>query len=804
MNNNNLYNNNTFIGTTHQDYFKISSNALSTQINITSNILEQHLNYTSNILDIKASNFTTTTSNLILARYDKLIKEENEDILLPVPTTLKHTYIYNNNNVGEIRFQNKGYIAVPLQYPIGTPNYKAKIDFDGMLKLYWVYDPLISVTFFGGWKEPISLIAGLTADSINQGGLIAGLETQITVNKTYNDRQIEALWATIIATEEGTPVSSVREEILQWGSPGTPATPSTPAIPPSPINNANAALTLQQRAIQWRQRLGNTNISTISRITQEATNYILANPGISFALGTGFTIAGIAYGILQSADSYNYFTGAIENSINSNTYLSSTVRKSLSDYNQSNIAATNLIDMTIGYYNLAKAQGFINTNITTQQYISNLKCDNLYLNNGNVSGINYVNVNNIVADGRIKENNKFLDTTYLTSNHIYNLAYNYTAERQYPSKLYNSISQEDTVSLIDKSVYHQILYLDNQSIAYGSGFYEIYSSSSYDTPTTKNKLFNYDTTETTTSSRWAINQYNSGTGNYQSANYIKNDYYGDWIIIKLPQSIMLTRYRIYQRSDFLTKAPAEWKVYGSNDGITFTEITEASQTTRLSSYTSGFYEKTLATTFTTQYQYIGFVFNKLLSTSGQTDLSFAELQIFGKEIISNSIVSNIYTTSNICKNLIIYDTPEVCKHFAFYILITTPININGNTYYKYDIDLSQYTKKGYIQIGSGSNDPYRIFKIRAFYASSYFGTLIDGLPDVVYADIFMSFKAAGSGLGQAGLNVCSIGNISNPSLTSVPPNNLFFMRNGANSIDYITVVSKSTADVRVIIEDLLG
>ena len=351
----------------------------------------------------------------------------------------------------------------------------------------------------------------------------------------------------------------------------------------------------------------------------------------------------------------------------------------------------------------------------------------------------------------------------------------------------------------------QILFLNTTSIAYASGFYEVFSSSTYDNGiTNKDKLFNHNTSETTTSPRWAISLYNSGTGNYQSTDGIKNDYYGDWVIIKLPQPIMLTRYRIYQRTDFLTKAPAEWKVYGSNDGITFTEITEASQTTRLTSYTSGFYEKTLASTFTTQYQYFSFVFGKLLSTSGQTDLSFAELQLFGKEIISNSIVSNIYTTSNICKNLIIYDTPEVCKHFAFYILINTAIVIGSTTYYKYDIDLSQYTKKGYIQIGSGSNDPYRIFKIRAFYASSYFGTLVGGLPDVIYADIFMSFKAAASALGQAGLNVCSIGNISNPSLTAVPPNNLFFMRNGANSIDHITVVSKSVADCRIIIEDLLG
>ena len=171
--------------------------------------------------------------------------------------------------------------------------------------------------------------------------------------------------------------------------------------------------------------------------------------------------------------------------------------------------------------------------------------------------------------------------------------------------------------------------------------------------------------------------------------------------------------------------------------------------------------------------------------------------------LSNVLVP--YATSNAVKSIVEFDMPVLAKHYAFYILITTPININGTTYYKYDINLSSYTKKGFIQIGGGSNDPYRIFKIRAFYATSYFSTLVNGLADVVFADIFMSFKANSSGgLGSAGLNICSIGNIPNPNLTSIPSNNFFFMRNGADSIDYITVVSKSAADVRVVIEDLLG
>ena len=92
--------------------------------------------------------------------------------------------------------------------------------------------------------------------------------------------------------------------------------------------------------------------------------------------------------------------------------------------------------------------------------------------------------------------------------------------------------------------------------------------STFDTPTTKDKLFNFNTTETTTSARFGINLYNSGTGNYQGDNSIIGSYFGDWVIIKLPQPIMLTRYRIYQRTDFPTKAPSLWKCYGSNDGIT--------------------------------------------------------------------------------------------------------------------------------------------------------------------------------------------------------------------------------------------
>jgi len=273
---------------------------------------------------------------------------------------------------------------------------------------------------------------------------------------------------------------------------------------------------------------------------------------------------------------------------------------------------------------------------------------------------------------------------------------------------------------------------------------------------------------------------------------------------------MLTRYRIYQNTQFPNRSPSEWKVYGSNDGITFTPIAEAHQLTRLlaSDYTFYYYNKALASTFTVQYQYIGFVFGKLVSTSGATTLNFAELQIFGKEIISNTIDSQIYTTSNAVKGIVEFEMPIVCKHKAFYCQTSTIIypNLGNTAYYKYDIDMRNYTQTGYIQIGSQSNDPYRIFRIRAFLGSCYFSSIKNGLPDILHYEIYMSYKAqaASGGQGAAGVNIYSIGYPNNPSLNIIPPNNIFILSNPFNDFNYITLVSTSPADIRVIIEDLIS
>jgi hypothetical protein len=145
--------------------------------------------------------------------------------------------------------------------------------------------------------------------------------------------------------------------------------------------------------------------------------------------------------------------------------------------------------------------------------------------------------------------------------------------------------------------------------------------------------------------------------------------------------------------------------------------------------------------------------------------------------------------------------PVVKKHRKFYCVVSTAININGTTFYKYDVDLRKYISKGFLEY---TNDPYRIFNIQIFYSTSYFSTIVNGLPDVINSIIFMCDRANPSQFGVAGLNICNISNTNNPNLQSIPPNNLFLMRNGANSIDYITIVSRRVADVSVIISDLIS
>ena len=412
--------------------------------------------------------------------------------------------------------------------------------------------------------------------------------------------------------------------------------------------------------------------------------------------------------------------------------------------------------------------------------------------------------------GKIQQFGSSLDDTYLRPEDLYNLTYTYTDERRYPPKAFNISTTEKSVNFLNTLVYNQTLILDNIGITYGDGQYEIYSSSTYDNGiTTKDKLFNFDNIETTNTPRWAINQYNSGTGDYQGNSSIDGVDYGDFIIIKLPLPFLLTRFRIYKNTTFPQKAPSLWKCFGSSDGAEWFELFQAHNFVRLTEadYNYGYYEKTLASGFTTLFNYIGFSFNSLTGTSGATDLNFAELQLFGKEQLSYNIDSYKYTSKDEVKAVVRNEMPDVGKRHNIIVSLlpqnTYYDSITDTTYFKYDLDLRIYCQNSVIE---PTNDLMRIFKIKAWYQPSYFQSYINGNPYVISYEVWMSYKNnAIPGMPQtAGLNIFALGEPANQKLANILPNELMILRNVNGSLNYLTIVSRTPADVSIIIEDMLG
>jgi hypothetical protein len=162
------------------------------------------------------------------------------------------------------------------------------------------------------------------------------------------------------------------------------------------------------------------------------------------------------------------------------------------------------------------------------------------------------------------------------------------------------------------------------------------------TITTKKELFNLITNDS--GCTFKTNQYNISTGNYLTTNRYINNYYGDWIIIKKPYAIYLTKYRIYNRPSFIERAPSLFKIFASTDGSIYDEIINASNNTTAlttSSYSSGYFEK-IVNYFTKPYLYFALVVNKIIGGNVNSHLlNFTEFQIFGKEFIN--ITPNIYS-----------------------------------------------------------------------------------------------------------------------------------------------------------------
>ena len=268
-----------------------------------------------------------------------------------------------------------------------------------------------------------------------------------------------------------------------------------------------------------------------------------------------------------------------------------------------------------------------------------------------------------------------------------------TEERAYPPKLYNSSVNEITTTgelsnILPTTFYKQKITLNTTGISYGSGDYILYSSSSYGDPYgsyQKRDLFNYNIYDV--GGAFILENYSPLNGIYiGSPSYIKSGFEGEWIIVKLPNSIILTKFRFYARNNYKHIAPGIWKCYGSNDGITFTEITQASNDTiRLTetSYPDNIYDQSLPT-FNTPYLYIGFTIQRIVGNA--SFLNFAEIRLYGKEEIKYLTEEREYPPKLYNSSTTETTTTEVLNKSSFtqkLIVNTDGINYGNGVYNLY-------------------------------------------------------------------------------------------------------------------------
>ena len=161
---------------------------------------------------------------------------------------------------------------------------------------------------------------------------------------------------------------------------------------------------------------------------------------------------------------------------------------------------------------------------------------------------------------------------------------------------------------------------------YGNGTYVVSFSSTLGTGLDPWTCFN---TSTISGGHWNSDRYIAGV--FNSTSFIVAGYLGDWLKIQLPVAIKLTRFNLVLRPTLQDRAPKDFKIYGSNDNITWVELVNKINAVYNA---SSIYEQTTPE-ITNTYTYYALVVNKIFSTG--TVLNFDEWYIYGNEALSSSL-----------------------------------------------------------------------------------------------------------------------------------------------------------------------
>jgi hypothetical protein len=190
-----------------------------------------------------------------------------------------------------------------------------------------------------------------------------------------------------------------------------------------------------------------------------------------------------------------------------------------------------------------------------------------------------------------------------------------------------------------------------------------------------------------------------------------------------------------------------------------------------------------------------------INTKQNIILSTTPLSCVGSNItyLNYSNISNLPSTfppdlTNIYTKTQIGTLPLLLKKQGINFRCTTSITINSTNYYKYDINLSNYTSNLYTDPPTNAY-PYRLFSINGFISSGNFDTLYNSYPQVFQYDVYMASLSTG-------INVCALGTPENYNLINNPNTQLFLLR--TSNYNYLSVISPtSNISVNCIIKDNL-
>ena len=161
----------------------------------------------------------------------------------------------------------------------------------------------------------------------------------------------------------------------------------------------------------------------------------------------------------------------------------------------------------------------------------------------------------------------------------------------------------DAITFSEQRMYPpiRILTSSSQRISneiYGNGIYKTWGPSKNSKPY---NAFNYDENY-----YGLTNNYNNGE--FIGNSYVSENYYkGDGIIIKLPYKIKLTWYGFRQRDNHSSRAPGQYKIYGSNNKKNLDVLVHKTSNIE---YNYGAYFENVITS--NEYQFFALVVNRLI------------------------------------------------------------------------------------------------------------------------------------------------------------------------------------------------